>query len=154
MYLWGYGRMIENPMYLASPEPIEDETIESLSIQVDELTGKVSSLMQFINEQFDACACENCGHLHPRKHMVAVYGIDSPNGIPQPNSSRWFCGFCSHSAAMKAGNFVQECRDRLGKWFAVGYGRTFLREQSGPVTEFITSNLQAEIQSAAKRWSR
>ncbi len=158
---------LENPMYLASPPDFDEPTVESLSEQVETLTGKVSTLMQFVHEQFDACGCEHCGHVHPRKQMLAVFGLDmGTDGKAHPESSRWFCGYCVYAASVNLGANRQEYRDKVGKWLACGYGRQFLRgldsyylhlgpgANESPVARQFRREFAEEMKLAARRGSR
>lgn len=139
-------------------------TVESLSEQVEDLTSKLSMLVDFCNRQFDACACEHCGHINHRKDMLAVFGLDKgTDGKEHRESSRWFCGYCVHAACVSLGGNQQECRNRIGQWLALGSGRSFLREldshfqhlgpgnDRSPVAEHLRNEFAPEIAVAARR---
>lgn len=145
--------------------PSDEDTVESLAQELEVATGKIAMLLQFVNEQFDACECEHCGHIHPRKQMLAVHGMDKgTDGKSHPESSRWFCGYCA--GAMSVHNNNPECRERIGRWLACGYGRIFLRKMDShfshlgeganhaPVAEHMRREFATEMMEAARRYSR
>ena len=45
----------------------DTDTVESLALEIEDLTGELSRVREFLNEQFDACSCEHCGRILVRK---------------------------------------------------------------------------------------
>ena len=136
---------MNNPYYAC---PSDELTLESIWEHVEELMGKVSAMSQYLSDHHDTCACENCGHLNPRREMCTVYGQDACR-----ESSRYFCGFCLHAACMRAGN-QPEVRTRIGAWLASTTGTKFLSTQHGPFTEFLEQEYATEIITEKKRRAR
>ncbi|MCX6621603.1 MAG: hypothetical protein NTY38_11115, partial [Acidobacteria bacterium] len=128
--------------------PDDAVTIESLTQELDEAKGTISQLMFFLDEALDAAPCEHCGHIHKREHMLAPFGLDALR-----KSSRWFCGFCLDRAKWIGGN-QPEVRERIGTWFAVGYGREWMKAQAGPVAEFLSAEFAVEIMAARRKNAR